>query len=480
MDKNFAHVPIDIARIHRKLDFAEQLLQGIASATQELLTSNNFDQSIQNALSILGEATLVDRVYIFKQHFDIQKTPLVSQCWEWVTKGINPEIDNPDLQNLPIKELFPRWYRNINQNKSISGWVKDFPASERAILDPQNILSLVVVPIHVNHKIWGFMGFDDCHEGHDWTGSEVAALKSVANAFGGAFASNKMSQQLLLNANQDLLAKQFKLTQQKVRADRANQAKQVLLANISHELKTPLNGILGYSQILKKSTNLSIENQIGLNKIHQSANHLNLLVNNLLDITELESKELTIDFQKVNFLELLKEIEDIAIIHSNAKSLSFQVETSPQIPQYVWIDDTRIKQVLLNLIKNSVKFTTKGSIKLKIIQLPSIQDWMQDTHETDIYQHAFRFIVEDTGIGMSTQEQENIFSLFSKVANRNNNSEGAGLGLFISQKIIRALGSEIQVNSIYGKGSEFFFDIILECLGEVSFKKPTYCSGGSV
>lgn len=468
MDKSVAQNPVDMTRMNSKLQFAEQLLQGIASATQELLTSPNFRESIQKALSILGQATMVDRVYIFKQHYDLHQTPLVSQKWEWVKPGVVPQIDNEELQSLPLKELFPRWFTAFQSSQSIAGLVENFPDSEREILSSQNILSIVAVPIHQSQSVWGFMGFDDCSRGHDWSDSEIAVLNTVANAFGGAFSRHFMEKQLL-NANQDLLDKQFKLTQEKVKADQAKQAKQVFLGNISHELKTPLNGILGYSRILQRSDGISTEGKYGLERIHQSAMHLDLLVSNLLDATELESKDLQIKPDKVNLCSLLDNLYAIAVPNCDSKNIQFSVETPENLPEFIWTDETRLKQVLLNLINNAIKYTHQGSVALKLEKrlTPSVP---QSFQELEIHREVLCFKVLDTGIGVSQEDQAHIFSLFSKSSSKDNQSEGAGLGLYISQRVINAFGSQIKVHSVCDEGSVFSFDLLLECIGSVTYE----------
>ena len=471
MDQFLKLDPSEFYRIHHKLEFAESLLQGIAASTQELLTSQNFQASVQSALAILGRATQVDRTYIFKQHLNQENIPLMSQCWEWVAQGITPEIDNPDLQNLPFSEIFPRWYHTINQGKSIAGLVKDFPTSEKAILEPQHILSIVVVPIKVNQSIWGFMGFDDCHRNRIWSSSEIFVLTTVANAFGGAIAHHSTEQQLR-EANQELLTKQFNLTQEKTRADLASQSKKLFLNNISHELKTPLNGIFGYLKILNQSPNLDAEQILGLTKIQESASHLNLLVSNLLDVTELESKTLTLSIKKINFSDLIDDIEGIAYALCEAKNLAYETITSPQIPKYIWTDKIRLKQVLLNLINNAIKFTPKGSVKLKILKIPSPKAFDNDAYNKDLDRQAYRFIIEDTGIGIAETEQQKLFALFSKVKNQRNQAEGSGLGLYISQKIVNALESELKLNSIHGMGSEFFFDLMLKSHQSINRSRP--------
>mgnify|MGYP001791604512 CR=1 FL=1 len=181
-----------------KLKQNERLLDGIAKASNCLLTIENYEQSMNTALAALGNAAIVDRIYIFENHcHPTTGETLMSQRWEWVAPGVIPEIDNPELQNLSYNDCFPRWYKNLSQGKSIVGLVKDFPETERNLLQPQNILSILIAPIEIKGKLWGFIGFDNCHSEHQWTNIEKSVLQAAAGNLGGAIAAYQTETQLL-------------------------------------------------------------------------------------------------------------------------------------------------------------------------------------------------------------------------------------------------------------------------------------------
>ncbi|NJL46580.1 MAG: GAF domain-containing protein [Leptolyngbyaceae cyanobacterium SM2_5_2] len=148
-----------VLSINDKLTSSERLLHGIASATNTLLTVQDLDEAINKALGYLGQATQVDRIYVFQNGYcSIAHEPTMSQRWEWVNQSVQPEIDNPDLQNLLYRQFFPRWYQEMNKGHAIHGLVDDFPESERAILDPQGIQSILVVPIQIQQHFGDLLG----------------------------------------------------------------------------------------------------------------------------------------------------------------------------------------------------------------------------------------------------------------------------------------------------------------------------------
>ena len=466
--------------IKQKLAFAERLLAGVARANDSLLNITDYRESIQGAMRILGTSTQVDRVYLFRCHGDpLTQQLLASQKWEWVAEGVKPEIDNPELQDFPLEALLPRWSEALTQGQQISGLIRDFPASEREILEPQNILSMVVVPIAVRNLFWGFMGFDDCHRGHAWSASEVDALKTVANSFGGAFARQEAELQLKqINDSLEVRIQQRteELEASTKLANSANRAKSDFLANMSHELRTPLNGILGYAQILQNSEDLKPRETAHASVIEQCGQHLLTLINDILDLSKIESQKMNLYPSKVDFGSLMQAVVEMFSIQAHQKSIVFRYNLSPTLPQGILVDKKRLMQVLFNLIGNAVKFTDQGEVEIRVTEQPLLS--AQD-NEGETPEHRLCFEIRDTGPGMSSEELNKIFMPFEQVGNIDRRSAGTGLGLAISHKVVELMGGELKVKSVPGEGSCFYFSI---CCPEVKLDSqlPLVLSGQKV
>lgn len=185
-----------VASLEQNLQQRDRLFAGFTNATRCLLTINDYHQSINKALAALGQATLVDRIYIFRNHSDSETGELfMSQVWEWVAQGITPEIDNPQLQNLSYREFFPSWQQKLAQGQSICGLVKDFPEQERFILESQDIRSILVMPITIQGQFWGLIGFDDCKRERVWLEEEKSILEAAVSCFAGAITRQKITAQ---------------------------------------------------------------------------------------------------------------------------------------------------------------------------------------------------------------------------------------------------------------------------------------------
>jgi len=238
----------------------------------------------------------------------------------------------------------------------------------------------------------------------------------------------------------------------KVASEVANRAKSEFLANMNHELRTPLNGILGYAQILQRDPATTEKQHKGVTVIHQCSSHLLTLINDILDFSKLEVQKMDLypqDFHLTNFLSTTVEI---CRIKAEQKGVVFHYQPADDLPAAVYADDKRLRQVLLNLLSNAVKFTDFGSVTFTV----SVQG-----NSSQSKTHKIRFHIEDTGIGIPSEKIAAIFLPFEQAGKSDRNSEGTGLGLAISEQIVQMMSSTIQVNSILGKGSSFWFEVDL-------------------
>ena len=260
----------------------------------------------------------------------------------------------------------------------------------------------------------------------------------LAATFSAIFQQNL---ELLKQERQQAIA----LSQAKNAADSANQAKSEFLANMSHELRTPLNGILGYAQILQRSEPLTPKGRQGIDVIYQCGSHLLNLINDILDLAKIEARKLELYPTAFHLPSFLQSLVEINRIRAEQKGIAFDFQFDSQLPIGVWADEKRLRQVLINLLGNAIKFTERGSVTFKVESI----------------NQKIRFGIEDTGVGMTPEQLETIFLPFEQVGNTKKQAEGTGLGLSITQKIISLMHSEIQVQSVLGSGSTFWFEVEL-------------------
>ncbi|QZZ19580.1 CHASE2 domain-containing protein [Leptothermofonsia sichuanensis E412] len=249
------------------------------------------------------------------------------------------------------------------------------------------------------------------------------------------------------------------------RSEKANRAKSEFLANMSHELRTPLNVILGFTQVMNHAPSLSAEHQTHLDIINRSGQHLLGLINDVLEMSKIEAGRVRLNETRFDLYHLLDDLEIMLRVRANAKQLMLTFERAPDLPRYIITDESKLRQVLLNLIGNAIKFTETGRVTLRAqVERAEAEAWKNgksaDAPSALIYSPiTLMFEIEDTGPGIASEELKDLFQPFAQASAGQQANEGTGLGLAISRKFIHLMGGDIMVCSAISQGSLFKFHI---------------------
>jgi GAF domain-containing protein/CheY-like chemotaxis protein len=336
----------------------------------------------------------------------------------------------------------------------------------------------LVAPLLKGDSLWGLLCIHQCSAPRHWQEKEIEFVTHIAIQLGVGL----QQAELLAQARQQ----SSELQAAKETADAANRAKSDFLAKISHELRTPLNAILGFTQLLINDTSLKSEQRDYIDIINRSGEHLLALINDVLEMSKIEAGRATLNEVSVDLYRLLDSLEDMLELKAQSKGLELVFDRAFDLPQYIYTDESKLRQVLINLLGNAIKFTQRGRVVLRVEQRLGDGDrglypWNQELKvghcefgEFPSYSASsplfptlsspfplLYFEVEDTGSGIAAEELERLFEAFVQAESGRRSQEGTGLGLPISRQFVRLMGGEITVTSTVGVGSTFHFYIPL-------------------
>ena len=541
----------------QEIERRDFLLNIVNNAATILLQSEagRFENDLYRCMRMLADAVDVQRVSIWKN--SVRNGELYcSVVYQW-TEGITAPGSKAYLEEVSYKEKIPDWEGILSRGSCINGYVSDRPPVEQAYLVPQGIISLFVMPVFVQDKFWGMVGFDDYQNERIFSENEQFILRSGGMIITNALLRNEMTldihatatklaavvanytgiiwsvdKDFMITLYNGLLLKQQKKTPSLIEgrkledymdqeqysstvenihktfsdgpqdwvsridgriyharstpifdeqgltssivgsfdditelsrlqddlesaleiAQNANQAKSNFLASMSHEMRTPLNAIIGLSELSLESNGLQGENYSNLEKINNAGMTLLSTVNDILDISKIEAGKFQLVPVEYDVPSLINDIISQNILIGGDKPIKFVLDLSENLPARLYGDDLRVKQIMNNLLSNAFKYTREGTVELSMSCIKSGPS-APNENERIVW---IIVQVRDTGIGIKSSDIGNLFSDYSQVdllANRR--IEGTGLGLPITKKIAEMMNGSVSVNSEYGKGSIF-------------------------
>jgi signal transduction histidine kinase/CheY-like chemotaxis protein/integral membrane sensor domain MASE1 len=415
------------------------VLNATARANHALLTTVDFDNAIELAMREIGNALNVERSFIFEvTESQGESFHTCSPRFEWLRNDSCQSILNHiSLRDAPFEDFFPGWHEQL-----MAGSIIHLEGASQNHLKPSvfhdiESQSLLVIPMWIEGKLYGFFAVDYCSQKHAWSESDINAVRVLASSISGLILMRERETQLRIARDQ---------------ANSASMAKGDFLAMMSHEIRTPMNAIIGYTDLMLQTDLDEVQTEQAA-IIKRSGKALLNLINNILDYSKIESRTLELESAEFDLEQIVCEALECVQPDANEKGLKLDYEIDPELGENYIGDAHRLRQILMNLANNAVKFTSKGSVHMSVSF-----DADKSTGAAD----ALHFEVQDSGCGIPQDKFDRLFKAFTQVdSSTTRQFGGTGLGLVICQRLVERMNGKIWVESATEVGSSFQFIIPL-------------------
>ena len=408
-----------------KLGQQDKMLYTMNDVAAILLQSkpDQFDADLLDCMGMIAQCISADNVRVFRNFTENGKL-----CCFRINRW--PEDDESvPMHNIVYEEEVPEWFKILSEGKCINSRVEDLPKKERQLLDTYNILSILVIPVFIHGAFWGWVSFDNSKKERKFSAEEENILRSGTLLMVDALQRNE-AERALIHAHEEAVA--------------STQAKTHFLANMSHEMRTPLNVIIGLSDLTIGAGRLHGEDAENLGKIYSSGMTLLGIINDILDLSKIESGKFDIIPVEYDLPNLINDTVTVSSVYIGSKSVEIRLHIDPDLPSTLVGDDLRLKQIFNNILSNAFKYTKEGYVDWTVsCERDGGSVWLVST-------------VRDTGIGIRPEDLKKLFSAYNQVDPKSNRRvEGTGLGLSLAKRLAEMMDGNIAVESEYGKGSVF-------------------------